>query len=84
MRMLQIPELNYFLDTESAIPHYPFNKSFEEARLDPCIVLHTSGSTGIPKAVFINHGWFAVVDGYHNMPKLGAEPMGISRFQNTR
>ena len=27
-------------------PEYPYNKSFDEARDDPIVVLHSSGSTG--------------------------------------
>ncbi|KAK4240084.1 hypothetical protein C8A03DRAFT_42370 [Achaetomium macrosporum] len=30
-------------------PHYDYDKPFEEARWDPVFIIHTSGSTGIPK-----------------------------------
>ena len=44
MRTLEIPSLDEFLTTE--VTPYPYNKSFEEARKDPLVALHTSGSTG--------------------------------------
>ncbi|MCJ1382583.1 hypothetical protein MMC17_005696 [Xylographa soralifera] len=43
-------------------PTYAFTKTFEEARNDPFIVLHTSGSTGLPKPVIWTHGYIAALD----------------------
>lgn len=47
MRVLQIPGNEELLDGP-LFPDYPFEKTFEEARTDPFVVLHTSGSTGTP------------------------------------
>ncbi|KAF2190026.1 acetyl-CoA synthetase-like protein [Zopfia rhizophila CBS 207.26] len=55
MPHFDIPELNELLDVE--YPHYPYDKSFEEARGEPLIALHTSGSTGFPKPVVWTHDW---------------------------
>lgn len=49
-KTLVIPELEYFLQDEAVEP-YPYNKSYAEARSDPCLVLHTTGSTGLPKPI---------------------------------
>ncbi len=56
-----------WLATEPAA-HYPYTKSFEEAAYDPFIVIHTSGSTGLPKPVTLTHGGLATVDAQHLMP----------------
>lgn len=34
----------------SSPPHYPYTKTFEEAKNDPIVVLHSSGSTGRARA----------------------------------
>lgn len=50
---------------EDAVNAYPYTKSFAEARQDPFVVLHTSGSTGLPKPVFVPHGSVATPDAHH-------------------
>lgn len=45
MRHVVIPDLEDLLDPTKA-PHYPYEKTFEEAKNDPYVVLHTSGTTG--------------------------------------
>ena len=44
MRIIHVPGLEELL--AGHYPHYPYNKTFEEARYEPLIALHTSGSTG--------------------------------------
>ena len=44
MRILRLPSLEELFNGKSL--HYEYNKSFEEARDNPFVVLHTSGSTG--------------------------------------
>jgi acyl-coenzyme A synthetase/AMP-(fatty) acid ligase len=61
MRSLQIPELKELL-ASSEVPPYKFNKSFEEAKDEPFAVLHTSGSTGLPKPIVLHHSWFTSLD----------------------
>jgi acyl-CoA synthetase (AMP-forming)/AMP-acid ligase II len=53
----QIPSLAELLDKE--YPHFPFTKTFEEARSEPLVVIHTSGTTGAPKPVIWTHDWAA-------------------------
>jgi acyl-CoA synthetase (AMP-forming)/AMP-acid ligase II len=47
--VVRIPPLDVLLHESDNVPPYPYGKSFEEARHDPVLVLHTSGSTGTPK-----------------------------------
>jgi acyl-CoA synthetase (AMP-forming)/AMP-acid ligase II len=53
----EIPSLSKLLDEE--YEHYPFDKTFESAKSEPLIVVHTSGTTGMPKPLIYTHGWVA-------------------------
>lgn len=61
--VLKIPSLDALLDDDLVEPIH-FNRSFEEARMDPFLLLHTSGSTGIPKIVVLRHGYTTSMDAY--------------------
>ena len=67
MRHIVIRTFDEWLAQESH-EHYPYEKSFEEAAHDPFIVIHTSGSTGLPKPVTLYHGGLATPDAHHLMP----------------
>ena len=85
MKFFEMPDLDDLLaKTAEPAPMYPFTKSFDEARHTPCMVLHTSGSTGIPKVVVIKQGWFSALDAYRNLTGLGAAPAQLSRFAGLR
>ena len=49
-------------------PHYPYEKSYEEAKWDPILILHSLGSTGAPRPIYINYATFAVGDNDRNLP----------------
>jgi acyl-coenzyme A synthetase/AMP-(fatty) acid ligase len=51
------------------VPEVSYSKTFEEAEWDPLLVLHTSGSTGIPKPVIVRQGMVAIGDAFHNLPE---------------
>lgn len=57
MRVHHIPEAEELLG--EIHPHFPYEKSFEQARGEPLVVLHTSGTTGLPKPVIWTHDWAA-------------------------
>ncbi|KAI9729228.1 MAG: putative NRPS-like protein biosynthetic cluster [Cirrosporium novae-zelandiae] len=56
----EIPSLEFIL--EQAAKPYPYTKSYAEAEHDPYIIIHSSGTTGMPKPVHLRNGYFAVVD----------------------
>lgn len=58
------PELDDLLDTQTPGRPFPYTKTYEEAFLDPFLVLHSSGTTGDPKPITVNHAAFAAVDRY--------------------
>ncbi|KAI6351823.1 hypothetical protein MCOR25_009733 [Pyricularia grisea] len=55
-------------------PHVPYTKTFEEAEYDSFMVMHTSGSTGFPKPVFVRVGMLAVADSFHNAQEFMGSP----------
>ncbi|MCJ1308867.1 hypothetical protein MMC25_002522 [Agyrium rufum] len=66
MRSLRIPSLDKLL-TEN-YPHYPYDKTYDEAAKDPVVCLHTSGSTGLPKPVVLNHAFCAGLEIMSRIP----------------
>jgi acyl-coenzyme A synthetase/AMP-(fatty) acid ligase len=50
--------------------HYPYEKTYEEAKWDPILILHSSGSTGAPRPIEMNHATFAVGDNDRNLPTV--------------
>ena len=70
-----IPELEDLLWAKGEPPrHYPFTKSFEEAKNDPFLVLHTSGSTGMPKPITQSHSYAAALDALLHIPPVNGVP----------
>ncbi|CAN8102118.1 unnamed protein product [Discula destructiva] len=61
MEHVVIPDLEDLLDSEK-VPHFPYDKTFDEAQNHPYIVLHTSGTTGAPKTIVWNHALMATQD----------------------
>jgi thioester reductase-like protein/acyl-CoA synthetase (AMP-forming)/AMP-acid ligase II len=59
---LTIPSLDALISLDpSQVPQWPYNKTFEQTRNDPIFVLHTSGSTGIPKPLTYTHEYISRV-----------------------
>ncbi|KAK8119240.1 uncharacterized protein PG998_003866 [Apiospora kogelbergensis] len=69
MRTITVPDLGTFLDGSPVEP-YPYTKTFEEARHDPCVVLHTTGSTGAPKPVVWKNGMLSTYEAWRTVPAV--------------
>jgi long-subunit acyl-CoA synthetase (AMP-forming) len=67
--LLHAQELEELLAT-GEVNKYNFSKSFGEAVKDPFVVLHTSGSTGLPKPVILTHGWPTAFNNHSRLPEL--------------
>lgn len=67
MTTLSFPDLEHFLDVGDGLKPYLWNRTFEEVKHDPLAVFHTSGSTGVPKLVTMNHGAVAALDAFRNI-----------------
>ena len=84
MRVESMPGLNTFLDLDEKVAFYPFEKTFHEARLDPLIIMHTSGSTGFPKPVYVKHGTWAAMDAYQTIPPTEQGPLHSDYLRGKR
>lgn len=78
-----LPDLEYFLDP-TPVESYPYNKTFEEACEDPYVVMHSSGTTGIPKILVLKLGSTATHDFFSLPPKSGDAPWFVSSWTGKR
>ncbi|KAL9083639.1 MAG: hypothetical protein Q9159_005648 [Coniocarpon cinnabarinum] len=72
LSVITVPELDELLDKQPVEPIH-FDKTWEEARFDPFVQIHTSGSTGTPKLITVKHGNFTAVDA---MQAVGGNELG--------
>lgn len=63
-----VPELETLLNIP--VERYPYTKSFEQAYMDPCLVLHTTGSTGLPKPVTWHVGILSTYEAWRTIPHV--------------
>lgn len=61
MQSIRAPSLEACLTANTRA--FPYRRPLEQARWDPLMILHTSGSTGIPKPITIRQGGVMVWDG---------------------
>ncbi|KAH8204592.1 hypothetical protein TruAng_001221 [Truncatella angustata] len=83
MNKYTLPDLDFFLNDEPVEP-YPYNKTFEQARKDPYVTLHSSGSTGTPKVLNLKQGYAAAHDAFQLLPSLGDTPWTVSTWAGKR
>lgn len=58
--MFEIPSLKELLESNAS--PYPFEKSFQAAENEVAIIIHSSGTTGMPKPAPLTHGFLATID----------------------
>ncbi|KJZ74077.1 hypothetical protein HIM_06526 [Hirsutella minnesotensis 3608] len=68
MKAFQVPAMEAWLHAETT--PFPYSRPFEQAQWEPLVVLHTSGSTGIPKPIVLRQGSLAVVDRWRNFSPI--------------
>ncbi|KAI8948060.1 acetyl-CoA synthetase-like protein, partial [Xylaria longipes] len=69
MHTLTVPSLIELLDP-SPVEVYPYSKSFGDARHDPCLLLHTTGSTGLPKPIVWKNGMLTTYEAWRLVPPV--------------
>ncbi|KAF2764178.1 acetyl-CoA synthetase-like protein [Teratosphaeria nubilosa] len=69
MRVLEMPTLAELFDAESTEP-FPYEKSFQDVARQPFCILHTSGTTGVPKPVPWSHGLVGTMDAVRLLPPV--------------
>ena len=84
MRTLQIPLLMDLLDPPGTEEHFPWDRDFEPMRTHTACVLHTSGSSGIPKPVYVAHGTFASNDMHQAIQPLGGKSFVYDSWRGKR
>ncbi|KAF5021537.1 hypothetical protein F66182_6419 [Fusarium sp. NRRL 66182] len=74
---IEAPGLFELLDPKP-VTCYPYQKDWDQGKSDILALLHTSGSTGLPKLVPVYLETAATVDGFHLMePINGKRPTGV-------
>jgi acyl-CoA synthetase (AMP-forming)/AMP-acid ligase II len=66
MKSVDVPPFDEWV--AEGVASVPYGKSFSEAEWDPFVVLHTSGSTGLPKSVVLRQGMVAMYDLHRYIP----------------
>ncbi|KAK0610810.1 hypothetical protein B0T14DRAFT_593567 [Immersiella caudata] len=69
---------NWFPDEH--VDPYPYERTFEEGQWDPMVVLHTSGSTGLPKPIVCRQGMLAIGDMFHNMAEWEGKTLVLAEW----
>lgn len=68
MRTLVVSPLDDYLK-DVATQHFPYSKTFVEAREDPFAIVNSTGSTGVPKLIQLTHGSVAAMARFQDCPK---------------
>ncbi|KAM0341657.1 hypothetical protein ACHAPU_009903 [Fusarium lateritium] len=68
MEAITIDSVDHCLGVIS--PPFPYHRSAEQIRWDPLMILHTSGSTGIPKPIVVRHGSLYTFQKMLHLPKF--------------
>ncbi|KAL8834801.1 MAG: hypothetical protein Q9170_003597 [Blastenia crenularia] len=68
VKMLNIPDIDELLDPTESTEPFPYDKTFDEASQDPFCILHTSGSTGVPKPIPWSHSLIGTMDAVRLLP----------------
>ncbi|KAJ5786433.1 NRPS-like enzyme [Penicillium pulvis] len=65
--VFEIPSLKELLESNAS--PYPFEKSFQMAENEIAIIIHSSGTTGMPKPAPLTHGFLATIDTGAYLPR---------------
>ncbi len=63
LKTIQLGRITDWIFGET-VPECSWNATYESVKYDPFVILHTSGSTGIPKPINITHGLISSGDCY--------------------
>lgn len=78
-----VPELKQFLSNDP-VSIYPYDKSFAEACNDPALVLHTTGTTGLPKAITWRIGTLSTYEAWRTIPHVNGFVPTTEVYQQAR
>lgn len=69
MRTGFVPELEELLE-EAIVDVYPYTKTFDDAHMEPCLVLHTTGSITLPKPITWKVGILSTYEAWRTIPPV--------------
>ncbi|KAL2696913.1 hypothetical protein AAEP93_002208 [Penicillium crustosum] len=73
--IFQIPTTKKILSDESGLRHYSYTKSYADAENDTTCIIHSSGTTGMPKPVYLTNGFFMTIDSLSHLSRpAGRQP----------
>ncbi|KAI1371417.1 acetyl-CoA synthetase-like protein [Hypoxylon crocopeplum] len=81
MRAIEVGNIEAWFPDHDVKP-FPYTKTFDEAEWEPCLVLHTSGSTGIPKPIILKHGLMALNDSFRSLPDINGYTPWVRGFSS--
>ncbi|KAF1968822.1 acetyl-CoA synthetase-like protein [Bimuria novae-zelandiae CBS 107.79] len=55
MKQIALPSVEWCLDAAEH-KHYPYEKTWDEAKWDEVLIIHSSGTTGMPKPIYHTNG----------------------------
>ncbi|TVY13347.1 Non-canonical non-ribosomal peptide synthetase FUB8 [Lachnellula arida] len=73
IRTFEIPEMEVLTSTPAKA--YPYTKTWEEAKNDRVLIMHTSGSTGTPKPIYQNNDYIGITDAARMIPEVPGHPL---------
>lgn len=70
LEIIAVPTPSYFLHPSFDAPHYKYIATYDEAKFQPFVAMHTSGSTGTPKPIVMPQGVITSLDAAQKAPSL--------------
>lgn len=84
LTIIQVPTLEELVN--SSAENYPYTKTWEEANDDVVLIVHTSGSTGLPKSIFYTNKTLGeMIDNQEMIPGIpGRNSSGLKLFKRKK
>lgn len=58
LKQIVLPTVDWCLTAHEHV-NYPYEKTWDEAKWEEILIIHTSGTTGLPKPIYHTNGWHA-------------------------
>ncbi|CAH0044772.1 unnamed protein product [Clonostachys solani] len=68
LRTILVESLDHHIG--QCTPHYKYEKTWVDARTDPILIAHSSGSTGNPKPTTLTNGVYSTYDNHRKIPSV--------------
>jgi len=81
MKAIMATSVDQWFPSED-IPVFPYKRNFDEGRWDPFVILHMSGSTGLPKPIICRQGMLAISDACHELPEWNGTRMWLQAWSD--